>query len=202
MSEQSSSYVFRPESPMTAGVKRAHEETSLATSTSTSPTNQEHLKPYACVTCSRRKVRCDKKEPCSTCQKSGTQCVFRAPAPPQRRKRRAPETILLERLRRAEDLLKGLGVKVDPTTENNETRPSNQQIRNSISTSHSVGLQNRPAEVGQKVPPVQAGSGVPAAEASWGEGRSNFILRYGSATCKKAYINLFQAPWKTTPTKR
>jgi len=169
MSEQSSPYVSRPESPKIAGSKRAHE----ASSTS----NAENLKPYACVTCSRRKVRCDKREPCSTCQKSGTECVFRAPAPPQPRKRRAPETILLERLKRAEDLLTGLGVKVDPG-EIRESRPLNQRSPIIISTVHSTGLQARSDDGGPVAPAGQTTSRFAApAEAIWGEGRSNFIRK-------------------------
>lgn len=43
---------------------------------------------YACQTCTRRKVKCDKLSPvCSTCAKSKLECSYQAP-PPRKRKRR------------------------------------------------------------------------------------------------------------------
>ncbi|KAJ6114970.1 hypothetical protein N7486_000748 [Penicillium sp. IBT 16267x] len=44
-------------------------------------------KPYSCVVCHNRKVKCDRKEPCSNCAKADVECVYRPPPPPRRRKR-------------------------------------------------------------------------------------------------------------------
>ncbi|KAF7716974.1 Fungal Zn(2)-Cys(6) binuclear cluster domain-containing protein [Penicillium ucsense] len=44
-------------------------------------------KPYSCVTCHRRKVKCDRQEPCSNCAKACADCIYQAPPPPRRRKR-------------------------------------------------------------------------------------------------------------------
>ncbi|KAJ5116338.1 hypothetical protein N7456_000686 [Penicillium angulare] len=44
-------------------------------------------KPYSCVVCHKRKVKCDRKEPCSNCAKTGVECIYRPPPPPRRRKR-------------------------------------------------------------------------------------------------------------------
>ncbi|KAJ5999041.1 hypothetical protein N7451_006851 [Penicillium sp. IBT 35674x] len=44
-------------------------------------------KPYSCVVCHNRKVKCDRKEPCSNCAKANVECLYRSPPPPRRRKR-------------------------------------------------------------------------------------------------------------------
>ncbi|KJK66797.1 specific transcription factor domain protein [Aspergillus parasiticus SU-1] len=46
----------------------------------------EGLKKYACTVCKRRKIRCDRREPCSTCVKDHAPCQYRDPVPPRRRK--------------------------------------------------------------------------------------------------------------------
>ncbi|EAW09333.1 Zn(II)2Cys6 transcription factor [Aspergillus clavatus NRRL 1] len=55
------------------------------------PTNAggKTAKIPSCVICSRRKVKCDRKNPCSSCSKHGVECVYRNPLPPRRGKRRA-----------------------------------------------------------------------------------------------------------------
>ena len=93
-------------------------EAEIATATNT-PT-VEGLKAHACVLCQQRKVKCDRKDPCATCTKARAKCVFRAPAPPRRRPRKSPEAILLARLRRYEELLKGFGVKVEAVNSDTE----------------------------------------------------------------------------------
>lgn len=72
------------------------------------------LKSFSCLKCQQRKVKCDKRDPCSTCSKTRVECVFRAPAPPRRRKRKnSPEADLAARLKRYEELLKGYGANLD-----------------------------------------------------------------------------------------
>lgn len=90
--------------------------TSPATSSTTPPRFSETVKPkrvLACILCHQRKIKCDRKSPCSHCIKAGVQCV---PAidQPRPRRRRFPERILLERLRKYEDLLRQNNVKFDP----------------------------------------------------------------------------------------
>ena len=63
----------------------------------------------SCVLCAQRKVKCDRKFPCSNCTKAGTQCISAATIPRQRR-RRFPERELLDRLRHYEDLLTKNGI--------------------------------------------------------------------------------------------
>ncbi|KAJ5965306.1 hypothetical protein N7481_012020 [Penicillium waksmanii] len=44
-------------------------------------------KSYSCVVCHKRKVKCDRQDPCSNCEKASVECIYRPPPPPRRRKR-------------------------------------------------------------------------------------------------------------------
>jgi Fungal Zn(2)-Cys(6) binuclear cluster domain len=68
----------------------------------------------ACVRCQHRKVKCDRRFPCSNCNASYAQCVPATLTPRTRRKRRFPERELLERLRNYEDLLRQNNVNFEP----------------------------------------------------------------------------------------
>jgi Fungal Zn(2)-Cys(6) binuclear cluster domain len=89
-----------------------------ASGPSPSPWSQPHSsKPQrvlACVRCQQRKVKCDRRFPCSHCTTSRTQCVPSTLTPRTRRKRRFPERELLERLRKYEDILRQNNIKFDP----------------------------------------------------------------------------------------
>ena len=81
------------------------------------PSPSSHLlKPQrvlACVICQQRKVKCDRKFPCANCIKSQAQCVP-ATLAQRRRRRRNPERVLLERLRKYEDLLRQNNITFEP----------------------------------------------------------------------------------------
>jgi hypothetical protein len=65
--------------------------------------------PYACQTCTRRKVKCDKISPiCTTCNKSKLECFYQAP-PPRKRKRKVSGD-LTERLAHYERILNQHGL--------------------------------------------------------------------------------------------
>jgi hypothetical protein len=63
----------------------------MASATMAAPYNGIHSSesmPYTCLTCTRRKVKCDKLSPiCSTCHKSKLECSYQAP-PPRKGKRK------------------------------------------------------------------------------------------------------------------
>ncbi|PHH51789.1 Bikaverin cluster transcription factor bik5 [Ceratocystis fimbriata CBS 114723] len=82
------------------------------------------LNPRSCITCRRRKVRCDKFMPCSNCRRNQIQCVFPAPGRAPRRPRlkdpNAPiknpsdrEAQLLKRLRKLESVVEELSGQLD-----------------------------------------------------------------------------------------
>lgn len=68
------------------------------------------LRPHACVLCQRRKVKCDRSLPCSGCTKAQTQCEYRDPLPPRRRKKKLPEAEMAARLQRYEEILQKAGI--------------------------------------------------------------------------------------------
>ncbi|KAF1992178.1 hypothetical protein K402DRAFT_366189 [Aulographum hederae CBS 113979] len=75
---------------------------------------------YSCVTCHKRKVKCDRQRPCQTCSRIKAECIYRVPAPPKRRSKPA-EDGLIARLKRYEEHLKRAGISVeDPEGEKNE----------------------------------------------------------------------------------
>lgn len=65
---------------------------------------------YACVTCTKRKVKCDKLLPvCSTCRRGKLTCEYNEGPAPRKRKRKpvaGPDADVYERLERAEALLR------------------------------------------------------------------------------------------------
>jgi len=65
----------------------------------------------ACVLCQQRKIKCNRKFPCSNCINSRAKCTPAIQAT-RRRKRRFPEPELLNRLRLYEDLLREHNIAV------------------------------------------------------------------------------------------
>ena len=65
--------------------------------------------PRSCVTCRKRKVKCDKKRPCSNCARASVECVFPKPGRAPRRPRKPQDAELLARLRRLEGVVQKLG---------------------------------------------------------------------------------------------
>lgn len=82
------------------------------------------LNPRSCVTCRRRKVRCDKQMPCSNCRRALIPCVFpapgRAPRQPRPRDPNAPpkttthrEAELVKRLKKLEGIVEELSGQIE-----------------------------------------------------------------------------------------
>ncbi|KAL8731977.1 MAG: hypothetical protein Q9166_003109 [cf. Caloplaca sp. 2 TL-2023] len=76
--------------------------------------------PRSCVTCRKRKVRCDKRHPCSNCSRAAIECVFPGPGRAPRRSRKPPDAELLARLRRLEGVVQHLGRNLDEEVANSE----------------------------------------------------------------------------------
>ncbi|OAL04622.1 hypothetical protein IQ06DRAFT_290674 [Phaeosphaeriaceae sp. SRC1lsM3a] len=69
--------------------------------------------PRSCVTCRRRKVKCDKKQPCSNCLRAKIECVFPGPGRAPRKSRKPQDAELLDRLRRLEGVVSSLNAQVE-----------------------------------------------------------------------------------------
>ncbi|THC93807.1 hypothetical protein EYZ11_006725 [Aspergillus tanneri] len=65
----------------------------------------------SCVTCRRRKVRCNKRCPCSNCARAGVECIFPPPGRAPRKSKRPQDAELLLRLRRLEGVIEHLSDK-------------------------------------------------------------------------------------------
>lgn len=87
------------------------------------------LNPRSCVTCRRRKVRCNKKDPCANCIRAGIECVFPGPGRAPRKSRKPPDAELLARLRRLEGVVHSLGAQVDENGVVSPTVPGSADIR-------------------------------------------------------------------------
>lgn len=84
------------------------------------PASSKITRGHSCVLCQQRKVKCDRRQPCSNCVKARVECVASAPPAPRRRKK-IPTSDLAARLQRCEDLLKKHGVKVEEEEEKKHT---------------------------------------------------------------------------------
>lgn len=70
-----------------------------------------NLNPRSCITCRRRKVKCDKKQPCANCVKAHIDCVFPSPGRAPRKPRKPQDSELIERLKKLEGVVRSLGVQ-------------------------------------------------------------------------------------------
>ncbi|KAI1658937.1 putative C6 transcription factor [Daldinia decipiens] len=74
---------------------------------------EDDLKSYSCLICRQRKVKCDRRNPCSNCVKAEKQCSFVAPVRGKRKRTKAPRESLHAKLKRLEELLKSYGAKTE-----------------------------------------------------------------------------------------
>jgi hypothetical protein len=74
------------------------------------------LQQLSCVTCRRRKVKCNRRDPCSNCVKTGIACVFPASARKFERASKPPKIDVIDRLKRLEDMVKNIQHPIFPET--------------------------------------------------------------------------------------
>ncbi|CAG8104666.1 unnamed protein product [Penicillium olsonii] len=134
----------------------------LPTHTTVEPTSSSR----SCVTCRRRKVRCNKRSPCSNCTKAGIDCVFPPPGRAPRKSKRPPDAELLSRLRRLEgviDHLKGGQTEGSPSAPgSSSTGPSTFPSDNGRSDVEPQASQvQQPQQQPQPQPQSQTESGCP-----------------------------------------
>ena len=66
----------------------------------------------SCISCRQRKVRCDKKKPCSTCSRRRTECCFSEPTAIRKPRGKTLNVDLLSRLRRLEGIVRDFGAPI------------------------------------------------------------------------------------------
>lgn len=97
------------------------------------------LNPRSCVTCRRRKVKCDKKVPCSHCIRGNIECIFPGPGRAPRKSRKPADAELLERLRRLEGVVSSLNAQVE---EHEQEAADREQQRSTSEEGCPFGTQN------------------------------------------------------------
>lgn len=86
------------------------------------PSNSETARIWNCITCKRRKLRCDRSDPCNHCAKSGLDCHYpvsgrvpkRSRVPPTLNSQHMKQTDLLERLQKLESIVTELASQISP----------------------------------------------------------------------------------------
>ena len=138
-----------------------------------SPTKADKpQKAFSCLRCFERKVKCDKSHPCANCTKSNVDCVFRIPSAPRRKKKRATEDVLLERLKRAEDLLRSKGIT-------NESQSSGSSLTRASTTENPESVEALARQASSESGDVDAATKRNDAKQAenMGMGRENFLTK-------------------------
>lgn len=110
------------------------------------------LNPRSCVTCRRRKVRCDKQMPCSNCRRAFIPCVFPAPgrAPRQQRPKdpnaqpknsSQREIELTKRLRKLEGIVEELSTQIEVDSNGKAPSSASSPVDASANSSGSIARQ-------------------------------------------------------------
>jgi len=117
--------------------------------------NEEPLKIWNCVSCRRRKLRCDRRHPCAPCTKSNIDCIFpvsgRIPSRSRLGDRAAQKQVeLVGRLRRLEAMVGGLSSQVESAagmTSNDLPLPGSNGATSVTSSEQSSSILNGIPEV-------------------------------------------------------
>ncbi|KAE8386135.1 putative fungal-specific transcription factor [Aspergillus alliaceus] len=86
-----------------------------------SGSEQVNLKNYSCLACRQRKIKCDRRTPCSNCVKAEKTCSFFPPVRGKRRRTKPPREGLHAKLKRYEELLKSYGAKIEPSEDTDDS---------------------------------------------------------------------------------
>jgi hypothetical protein len=122
----------------------------------TSTTDKDPVSPWSCFPCRKRKIRCDRRYPCSHCSKGDLDCGFPVSGrTPTRRhdlpsfgsSRKDKQDDLLGRLRRLEGFVEKFGTEFEGVNQEGETSVlcggSTQSHSNTGSGSQGGGQHNR-----------------------------------------------------------
>lgn len=86
------------------------------------------LKGFSCLTCRQRKVKCDRRTPCSNCVKAEKQCSFIPPVRGKRKRTKRPKEGLHAKLKRYEELLKSYDAQFGPSEYGNDTGSDSETV--------------------------------------------------------------------------
>ena len=77
------------------------------------------MKRFSCLTCRQRKVKCDRRNPCSNCTRAARQCSYIPPVRGKPKRRITPKEGLHAKLRRYEEMLKAYGAEIELSDNDN-----------------------------------------------------------------------------------
>ncbi|CAM1508012.1 Fc.00g048600.m01.CDS01 [Cosmosporella sp. VM-42] len=115
-------------------------------SNSRSPEESARMQ-HSCASCRRRKVKCDKKSPCTNCVKHNIACISVEANRPRPRKKRFPEAELLARLRKYEAALTKLGVDPDDILRGEDPGKDSSHLLKNPRQDHEATLSSSPASL-------------------------------------------------------
>jgi hypothetical protein len=127
----------------------------------------------SCVTCRKRKVKCNKVQPCSNCARAKIECIFPGPGRAPRKSRKPPDGELMDRLRRLEGVVQSLNAQVEEHEQEAADR-NQEQARSSEGTPDACPFSGRGS------PSVAQDNSVEGLESRFGrlvvdQGRSRYI---------------------------
>ena len=137
--------------------------------------NASDLSKFSCLPCRQRKVKCDRRSPCSSCTKALRQCSFIDPVRGKRKKRSAPKEGLHAKLRRYEELLKSYGAEVEPSDNGNNNFSDAESV-----SEHDVQMADGDAESTK----MSAGSPF-----TFDETKTRLISKNGSSRYFDTYVS-------------
>ncbi|GAD98582.1 hypothetical protein NECHADRAFT_86480 [Paecilomyces variotii No. 5] len=128
-------------------------------------------------TCTKRKVRCNKEDPCSNCSKAQIECSYRSPVPSQRHRKRLADDELLSKINEYEGLLRRHSIEFSPLDNSwilsplEEKLPSRSQSggidTNAIHAARETRVENSEASASGDQPRSQQSGGQNAEVPLW-----------------------------------
>ncbi|CAK41409.1 uncharacterized protein BO96DRAFT_482510 [Aspergillus niger CBS 101883] len=97
----------------------------------------------SCRRCSQKKIRCDKSQPCASCIKSASECIFPGPGRAQRRKKRPLKAQLVSRLKSLEKEVQVLTHKLEAVNQRSKQHPLTTDNRGAVEGEHGKLLVDR-----------------------------------------------------------
>jgi hypothetical protein len=181
MAEEDYANVLRTSS-LQSSENRVHK---ASTASQNSPNGSGLLNPRSCVTCRRRKVKCDKKPVCTNCIKAHIECIYPSPGRAPRKPRKPQDSELIDRLKKLEGVVQMLGSQVQPEDESSPAKDGEKQsegaetheekIHKAIKELKDLKRQKREAEGDKKPPPGTTGLENRFGRLVVEEGRSRYI---------------------------
>ena len=117
------------------------------------PSTLGEIPRHSCVQCRLRKVRCDRMQPCSTCLRNKTQCIFQEVRRRRRRVTRTLSTDIEARIERLEERIEHMS-GISTLSGKSSMSPSDllMRKRDQAASSRTIHSEHEPPERGFPTP--------------------------------------------------